>query len=69
MQQDNSGLFLFFSVTMLNASGLLLDFILWQCHLKTVSQLVWEFPKVGMMIMLVQLLGTAGLACHFFRRD
>ncbi len=62
-----SGLLVFLAVQVANVIGLLLDlWLLAGCGCRTITSVVWEYPSVGLPIIAAQIIGLAGLVCHFY---
>ena len=66
MSHDVAGLWVFVVVTLLNTAGLLLDLMLLAMQQPTITERVWENKVLAVPILLVQVVGLAGLAVHFF---
>lgn len=64
-----TGLYIFIGVLHTNVAGLLLDAVLYLLfgYDHTITNLVrTSQPWIGVAILCLQLIGTAGLACHFY---
>jgi hypothetical protein len=62
----NLGLIVFIAVLVVNILGLLLDGFLLLAGFRTITNRVRKNPILGFPILLLQLVGLAGLAIHFY---
>ncbi len=63
----NYGLVVFIVVVLIDVCGLVLDYTLLAMGLTTVTNLVRRGnTELGVAIVVLQLIGAAGLCCHFW---
>lgn len=65
MTPQQLGLITFMIVTSINLGGLSLDAALFSSKLTTVTELARRNPWIASLIVLLNIIGTIGLAIHF----
>lgn len=60
------GILMFGFVVAIDAAVLLIDACLLLADMTTISQYVWRFPRLGIPLILFQLLAPLGLYIHFY---
>jgi hypothetical protein len=62
------GLWVFITVLVLDIAGLSLDGVLYLLGLTTITELVrTSQPWIGVLILILQVVGTVGLFDHFYQ--
>lgn len=65
----NDGLWIFVAVVAGNVAGLLVDYLLMRGDLPMVTDIAQRNRWFAILLIVVQLIGVAGLAYHFFGRN
>jgi hypothetical protein len=68
MSVATAGLWVFIAVVAANVAGLSLDALLAWLSWPTITQLVTDYPALGLPIILVQVAGGLSLILHFYAR-
>ena len=63
---EPAGLVLFVQVIVMDVIGLLLDLYLWWKGGPTITSIARQYPVIGILILIMQLIGFGGLLFHFY---
>lgn len=63
------GLAVFIIVVFINTNALVVDYVLAEKDLTTITQLVKYYWWIGVMILILQICGCVGLYHHFYHGD